>query len=155
MSIFHPRKFSQESKSVSSKPRKRLKMKLRNTGKSVIDNSRSLKPRYIFLIYWLDLVLQVCSKSSLNASAAVTIQINCNLINQVMKIFSSLFLFQHMGSREGVAAKIDADTVIKIEDMNRAISMNKNAIIGDVIGLVYNIKPEVHKNYLLKLNMKN
>lgn len=56
-----------------------------------------------------------------------------------------------MGSREGVAAKIDADTVLKIEEMNRAISMNKNSIIGDIIGLVYNIKPEVHKNFLLKM----
>lgn len=56
-----------------------------------------------------------------------------------------------MGSREGVAAKIDADTVVKIEEMNRAISLNKNAIINDIIGLVYNIKPEVHKNFLLRM----
>jgi V-type H+-transporting ATPase subunit G len=56
-----------------------------------------------------------------------------------------------MGSREGVAAKIDADTVVKIEEMNRAISMNKSVIINDIIGLVYSIKPEVHKNYLLKM----
>ena len=56
-----------------------------------------------------------------------------------------------MGSREGVAAKIDADTVVKIDEMNRAISMNKSSIINDIIGLTYNIKPEVHKNYLLKM----
>lgn len=56
-----------------------------------------------------------------------------------------------MGSREGVAAKIDADTVIKIEEMNKAISMNKHLIIDDIIGLVYKIKPEVHKNFLLRM----
>lgn len=57
-----------------------------------------------------------------------------------------------MGSREGVAAKIDADTVLKIEEMNRAISSNKNPIIQEVLRLVYDIKPEVHRNYLLKMN---
>lgn len=58
-----------------------------------------------------------------------------------------------MGSREGVAAKIDADTLLKIEDMNRAIVVNKKPVIQDIMGLVYDIKPEVHKNFLLK--MKN
>ncbi|KAG5678366.1 hypothetical protein PVAND_008048 [Polypedilum vanderplanki] len=63
------------------------------------------------------------------------------------------FEAKHMGSREGVAAKIDADTVVKIEDMTRAIHSNKNLVIQDVLSLVYDISPEVHKNYLLK--MKN
>lgn len=56
-----------------------------------------------------------------------------------------------MGSREGVAAKIDADTVLKIDEMNRAIQSHKSLVIQDVLGLVYDIKPEVHKNYLLKM----
>lgn len=56
-----------------------------------------------------------------------------------------------MGSREGVAAKIDADTVQKIEKMNRDIQSNKNPIIQEVLGLVYDIKPEVHKNWVLKM----
>lgn len=58
-----------------------------------------------------------------------------------------------MGSREGVAAKIDADTLLKIEDMNRAIVVNKKPVIQDIMGLVFEVKPEVHKNFLLK--MKN
>lgn len=57
-----------------------------------------------------------------------------------------------MGSREGVAAKIDADTVQKIEKMNRDIQSNKNPIIHEILGLVYDIKPEIHKNLKLKLN---
>lgn len=56
-----------------------------------------------------------------------------------------------MGSREGVAAKIDADTVQKIAKMNQDIQQHKNPIIHDVLGLVYDIKPEVHKNWLLKM----
>lgn len=56
-----------------------------------------------------------------------------------------------MGSREGVAAKIDADTVQKIEKMNIDIQRNKAPIIQEVLSLVYDIKPEIHKNLLLKL----
>lgn len=60
------------------------------------------------------------------------------------------FESKHMGSREGVAAKIDVDTQQKIAEMTRAISVNKNLVIQDILQLVYDIKPEVHKNYLLK-----
>lgn len=63
------------------------------------------------------------------------------------------FESKHMGSREGVAAKIDADTTLRISEMTRAITTNKNPVIQEILSLVYDIKPEVHKNYLLK--MKN
>lgn len=33
-----------------------------------------------------------------------------------------------MGSREDVAARIEADTKIKIEEMNKAIALNKDAV---------------------------
>ncbi|XP_058459824.1 V-type proton ATPase subunit G-like [Malaya genurostris] len=56
------------------------------------------------------------------------------------------FEAKHMGSREGVAAKIDADTVIKIEEMSRSISVNKASLIGEILTLVYDIKPQLHKN---------
>jgi len=61
------------------------------------------------------------------------------------------FEAKHMGSREGVAAKIDADTVQKIEKMNLDIHAHKDPIIKDVLGLIYDIKPEVHKNFLLRM----
>lgn len=57
------------------------------------------------------------------------------------------FEAKHMGSREGVAAKIDADTVVKIDDMSRSISVNKAALIEEVLQLVYDIKPTLHKNF--------
>lgn len=41
-----------------------------------------------------------------------------------------------MGSREGVAAKIDADTVQKIDKMNLDIQSNKTPIIHEILGLV-------------------
>ena len=56
-----------------------------------------------------------------------------------------------MGSREGAVAKIDADTFSKIESMSKALSLNKDSVIRDVLSFVYDIKPEVHKNFLLKL----
>jgi V-type H+-transporting ATPase subunit G len=55
-----------------------------------------------------------------------------------------------MGSREDVAAKIEADTVLKIEEMNRSISVNKEALLSEILAIVYDIKPEVHKNFQIR-----
>lgn len=52
-----------------------------------------------------------------------------------------------MGSREGVAAKIDADTRVKLADMDRAIGSRKEPVIQEILQYVYNITPEIHKNY--------
>ncbi|XP_014244662.1 V-type proton ATPase subunit G [Cimex lectularius] len=57
------------------------------------------------------------------------------------------FEAKHMGSREDVAARIDADTKQKIEEMTRAVNANKEAVIQRILELVYDIKPEMHKNY--------
>ncbi|CAK9821112.1 V-type proton ATPase subunit G [Anthophora plagiata] len=61
------------------------------------------------------------------------------------------FEAKHMGSKEDVAARIEADTKVKIEEMNKAVSMHKDAIMLKVLDLVYNIKPEVHKNYRIEV----
>ena len=55
-----------------------------------------------------------------------------------------------MGSREGVAAKIDADTRVKLDDMERAIGSRKEPVIQEILQFVYNITPEMHKNYAKK-----
>lgn len=52
-----------------------------------------------------------------------------------------------MGSREGVAAKIDVETKLRLEDMIRQLTAQKEPVIGDVLNLIYDIKPELHKNY--------
>ncbi|XP_026494470.1 V-type proton ATPase subunit G [Vanessa tameamea] len=57
------------------------------------------------------------------------------------------FEAKHMGTREGVAAKIDAETKIKIEEMNKMVQTQQEAVITDILNLVYDIKPELHVNY--------
>ncbi|XP_059473691.1 V-type proton ATPase subunit G [Neocloeon triangulifer] len=57
------------------------------------------------------------------------------------------FESKHMGSREDVAARIEAETRVKIEEMNRAVKTQKTVVIGQLLDLVYDIKPEVHKNF--------
>ncbi|XP_017774230.1 PREDICTED: V-type proton ATPase subunit G [Nicrophorus vespilloides] len=57
------------------------------------------------------------------------------------------FEAKHMGSREDVAVKIEQDTKHRIDDMNRAIMSQKDPVMQEVLALVYDIKPELHKNY--------
>ncbi|GBP84459.1 V-type proton ATPase subunit G [Eumeta japonica] len=57
------------------------------------------------------------------------------------------FEAKHMGTREGVAAKIEAETKVKIEEMNRMVQSKKEQVIQDILSLVYEIKPELHINY--------
>jgi len=57
-----------------------------------------------------------------------------------------------MGSREFFAARIDADTKIKIDEMNKAVIVNKEAVIDQILELVYDIKPELHKNFKAAAN---
>ena len=60
------------------------------------------------------------------------------------------FEAKHMGSREGVAAKIDADTRLKLDEMERSIQSRKEPVISEILQFVYNITPEMHKNYIKK-----
>ncbi|VEN42120.1 unnamed protein product [Callosobruchus maculatus] len=57
------------------------------------------------------------------------------------------FEAKHMGSREDVASKIEADTKRRIEEMNKAVQAQKEPVIQEILNLVYDIKPEIHKNY--------
>lgn len=56
-------------------------------------------------------------------------------------------LLQHMGTREGVASKIDVETQSSLKEMLRALASNKAPVIDEVLELVYDIKPSVHRNY--------
>lgn len=57
------------------------------------------------------------------------------------------FEAKHMGTREGVAAKIDAETRVKIDEMNKMVQAQQEVVIKDILNLVYDIKPELHVNY--------
>lgn len=60
----------------------------------------------------------------------------------------SIVTFQHMGSRDGVAAKIDADTLIKINEMHKLVDSSTEPLIAELLTLVYDINPELHRNYI-------
>ncbi|KAL4717486.1 hypothetical protein ACJJTC_000635 [Scirpophaga incertulas] len=59
------------------------------------------------------------------------------------------FEAKHMGTREGVAAKIDAETKVKIDEMNRMVQAKQELVIKEILNLVYDIEPELHVNYRL------
>lgn len=61
-------------------------------------------------------------------------------------IFWHCFI-QHMGSREGVASKIDADTQVKLQEMLKALAATKDPVIQAVLDYVYDIQADLHKNY--------
>lgn len=52
-----------------------------------------------------------------------------------------------MGSREGVASKIDADTEIKLKEMLILLGKTKEQVIQAVLDYVYDIQANLHKNY--------
>ncbi|XP_073971216.1 V-type proton ATPase subunit G-like [Rhodnius prolixus] len=60
------------------------------------------------------------------------------------------FEAKHLESREDVAAKIEAATRQKIEELTEAVNANKELVIQKILELVYDIKPELHRNYRLK-----
>ncbi|CAG0890531.1 unnamed protein product, partial [Darwinula stevensoni] len=53
---------------------------------------------------------------------------------------------KYMGSRTDIAAKIEADTKSKISSINASVSQNKEEVIQYILSLVYDIKPEMHRN---------
>ena len=54
---------------------------------------------------------------------------------------------KNIGSKDDIAAKIEADTKVKIEAMNRSVASNKESVIASLLALACEIKPEVHKNF--------
>jgi len=53
----------------------------------------------------------------------------------------------HMGSREDVQKKIEADTQRQILEVNQQVAKNKDSVIQGLLNLVYEIEPEMHKNF--------
>lgn len=56
-----------------------------------------------------------------------------------------------MGSKEGVAAQIEADTKIKIIEMNTQQEAHRPKVVEELLNLVYDLKPELHRNFALQL----
>lgn len=51
-----------------------------------------------------------------------------------------------MGTKDGIAAKIESDKDSKMQLMEHNVVENKEKVIERLLSLVYNIKPEVHQN---------
>lgn len=57
---------------------------------------------------------------------------------------------KHMGSRDDVALRIDAETKIRLDQMARDVNSKKDKVIEDLLKIVIcDIKPELHKNLRL------
>ncbi|KAH7953372.1 hypothetical protein HPB49_007496 [Dermacentor silvarum] len=54
---------------------------------------------------------------------------------------------RHMGSKEDIATKIEAETRQKMNEMNQLVAQHKKAVIEKLLSLVYDIDPQVHRNY--------
>merc|ERR1712018_416577 len=52
-----------------------------------------------------------------------------------------------VGSKDDVMKKINADTQAKVEQMNRSVEANKQAVIDNLIGVTCDIKSQVHVNF--------
>ncbi|KAK8768871.1 hypothetical protein V5799_014664 [Amblyomma americanum] len=52
-----------------------------------------------------------------------------------------------MGSKEDIAAKIEAETRQKMNEMNQLVAQHKKAVIEKLLSLVYDIDPQVHRNF--------
>jgi len=56
------------------------------------------------------------------------------------------FESKHLGSRDDVAAKIEADMHSKMQSINQCMAANKEQVIQQMIKYIYEIKPAIHKN---------
>ncbi|KAI1301615.1 putative V-type proton ATPase subunit G [Halotydeus destructor] len=57
---------------------------------------------------------------------------------------------EHMGSRDDIASRIEADTRDKIEGMTKSLATNKETVITDLLDrVISDVKPELHKNLRL------
>ena len=52
-----------------------------------------------------------------------------------------------VGSKDDVMKKINADTQLKTEQMNKSVDGNKQSVINNLIGVTCDIKSQVHVNF--------
>lgn len=58
---------------------------------------------------------------------------------------------QHMGSKSDVIARIEAETRVKLDAMNKNVVVAKDAVIEQLLDrVISDIKPQLHRN--LRLN---
>nr|CAD7193973.1 unnamed protein product [Timema douglasi] len=50
------------------------------------------------------------------------------------------------------SSRIEADTKVKIDEMNKQVTVHKEQVIQKILELVYDIKPELHQNYAASIS---
>ena len=58
-------------------------------------------------------------------------------------------VLQHMGSKDDFQAKIEEQTITRLDQVSNDVAAHKEAVIDRILQLVYDIKPEVHENLRL------
>ncbi|OQR73267.1 V-type proton ATPase subunit G-like [Tropilaelaps mercedesae] len=53
----------------------------------------------------------------------------------------------HMGSRDDIQKRVEADTRRQILEVNQLVAKNKDGVIEGLLALVYNIEAQLHKNH--------
>ncbi|XP_060525286.1 V-type proton ATPase subunit G-like [Cylas formicarius] len=56
---------------------------------------------------------------------------------------------KYMGSKEDIAAKIDKETEVFLQNLEKMVIDNKEKVIEELIELAVDVKPEVHRNYFI------
>ncbi|XP_078515329.1 V-type proton ATPase subunit G 3 [Lissotriton helveticus] len=52
-----------------------------------------------------------------------------------------------LGSQGNLAVKVDEQTATKIQSLNSSYAQRHESVIVDLLGLIQDIKPEIHINY--------
>lgn len=51
-----------------------------------------------------------------------------------------------MGSKDDHQAKVEEQTNTRLSEISTSVQQNKDKVIERLLGLVYDIKPELHQN---------
>lgn len=54
---------------------------------------------------------------------------------------------QNAGSKDDFAAKMKTETERKLQEINKEVAASKEKVIDRLLEMIYDISPEVHKNY--------
>jgi len=53
---------------------------------------------------------------------------------------------KHLGSRDDIAARIEKEAKEQMERMHQSVNAHKGKVIEELLALVCDVKPEVHRN---------
>ena len=67
--------------------------------------------------------------------------------NRVSICSFSFFFFKALGSHGNSAVEVDKETVDKMAHIQNSYQQNREAVLGNLLKMVCDIKPEIHANY--------